>query len=119
MLAGLSEKEFWDMTLAEVERYLSVYAEKEKIRQRNQAAFDYTLAALIGSYITRALGGKHKIPSIDKMYPTLFDDEEIKQAEESHRIQIMSERFRQFANTHNSKLQGGEINSERNTNCSD
>lgn len=66
-----------------------------------KASFDYILADLIGHSIAR-LRGKHNLPSINKVYPTLFGNEEI----ETSKDEISAIRFRAFADKFNKKYKG-------------
>lgn len=101
---GLSEFEFWDMTKAEIERYL----EGALWRMKAKAQFDYSLADLIGASVNRLFGKDNTYPEIDKVYPHLFE-KEIQEAQEQETVTTNSiNNFMQFALQHNAKLKGVE-----------
>ena len=72
---GLSEFDFWDMTISEVNRYVQSRIRVLNIKQKQKANFDYTLANLIGRNISIVLGGKEKLPPIEEVYPNIFAEE--------------------------------------------
>ena len=91
------------MTIAELNRKLESYRRLEKIRAKEKATFDYSLATLIG----RAFGAseQHPFPDIFTAYPAIFEDE-IKKAEEDYsarQAELAKIRFLQFAESHNRK----------------
>jgi hypothetical protein len=102
---GISEEEFWNMTIGELDRLVSSRMRMEKHRAKERATFDYTLALLIG----RAVQGsseEHPFPGLYEVYPNLFFEEAIKQQEEEeNRLEELSAiRFIQFAESFNSKF---------------
>ena len=101
---GLPEKEFWEMTKAEVERYL----EGAVWRMKSKAQFDYLLADLFGISIARILDSEAKFPSLEQIYPSLFEgDPEEEDSEEAIRMENSLNRFMEFALKHNAKLREG------------
>jgi hypothetical protein len=66
---GLEEDKFWDMTLAEVDRFIT----GATWRMKTKAQYDYALASVIGCYSARVVSEKVEIPSIEEVYPHLFD----------------------------------------------
>lgn len=104
---GLSEFDFWNMTLAEIERY----CEGATWRLKQQAQFDYSLANLIGASVGRLLDSDCQYPTIYEAYPHLFEEEKPAPEEE-----IQSEiattnsinNFLAFAMKHNAKMRGVE-----------
>lgn len=106
---GLSEFDFWNMTKAEIERYI----EGAIWRMRSQAQFDYCLADLIGISVARVMSNDVNYPPIEQVYPSLFDDvikEQKKRQEEEARIQDSTNRFMEFALKHNAKIREGVEN---------
>lgn len=67
---GLEEEKYWDMTLAEIDRYI----EGAKWRMRTKAQYDYALASMIGTYTARVVSSDIEIPTISEVYPNLFDE---------------------------------------------
>lgn len=103
---GLAESDFWEMTKAEVERYM----EGAVWRIKSKAQLDYVLADLIGMSIGRMLDSKNTFPTIEKAYPTLFSEEDKKAAEEEARTVNSVNSFLAFAQRHNAKLNKGVEN---------
>ena len=98
---GITEADFWSMTIAELQRIFDSKARVEQQRARERAAFDYTLADLIGYSVGRVYSSRVKVPEICTAYPTLFTAEELAQT----RAELSIERFKKFANFHNSKYE--------------
>lgn len=100
---GLSEFEFWDMTKAEIERYL----EGALWRLQTKAQFDYSLADLIGASVARLLDSGSEYPTLQQVYPYLFEeekpDEKELEAEQTATTNSINN-FLTFALQHNAKL---------------
>ena len=73
---GISENEFWNMTLSELTRAIESKKRVDKVRLQEKANFDYILANLIGKSISRIYSSSNKMPDISEVYPTLFDSKE-------------------------------------------
>lgn len=104
---GLAESDFWDMTKAEVERYM----EGAVWRLRMQAQFDYKLADLIGVSVARLLDKDVNMPGIKEAYAAIFDEEseEEKQAKQQEaNMENSINRFLAFAQQHNARHKGVE-----------
>lgn len=104
---GLDEERFWEMTVAEIQRY----TEGATWRMKTKAQFDYMLANLIGISVARVVSKEAEYPSIEKVYPTLFTAEEVSKEEqevkeEEERITNSKNRFLEFALKHNAKMKG-------------
>ena len=102
---GVTEEQFWNMTIGELERLVSSKQRIEKHRAKERATFDYTLALLIG----RAVQGsneEHPFPDLYEVYPNLFFDEAVKREEErqEQQAQLSAIRFIQFAESFNAKF---------------
>ena len=65
---GLEEEKFWNMTVAEIERFMN----GATWRMRTKAQFDYALANLIGISSARMMSNDVKFPAISEVYPDLF-----------------------------------------------
>lgn len=104
---GLTEKDFWEMTMAELERALAS-RKRVMIREAQQKAnFDYILADLIGRSVGRIYSSATKIPEIAAVYPTLFDSQEIEEAKAAKQAELSALRFKQFADSYNKRFLGG------------
>jgi hypothetical protein len=108
---GISEQEFWNMTIGELERKVESCKRLDKIRLKEKATLDYTLAMLIG----RAFGAseEHPFPNLYDVYPSIFDDDIKKREEEesARQAQLSAIRFIQFAQSFNKKF-AEEANNE-------
>ena len=104
---GISEWEFWDMTIAELTRAVESKKRVLKIQQQEKAFYDYTLADLIGKSISRLYSSSAEMPEIGVVYPTLFDSTEIQQAKHSKKDQLSALKFSQVAQALNSKRRSG------------
>ena len=104
MSYGISERDFWQMSLAEMDRAIKA---KKKAEQR-KASFDYVLADLIGRSVARAYNSENTMPTLAQAYPSLFDVEEEERAIQQARDEMSVLRFKQFANSINKK-KGGQL----------
>lgn len=94
------------MTVAEVSRF----EEGAIWRLKQKAQFDYTLANLIGISSARMMSSDVKFPTLYEAYPSFFEEEAIKEAEEDRAATETINRFLEFANKHNAKIrkEGGD-----------
>lgn len=93
------------MTVAELTRLIESKNRMERRRVREKANFDYILADLIGRSLARLNNKSATYPDISKVYPSLFDSEEIKEAKAAQKAKLFTAKFKQFAEHHNKKLQ--------------
>lgn len=103
---GLEESAFWEMTKAEIERYM----EGAVWRLKSKAQFDYSLANLIGLSVGRLFGDNGSYPKIQEVYPELFEDdlpEAKEQTEEEIKVTNSVNNFLAFAMAHNAKVKEG------------
>ena len=107
---GVKELEFWEMTLAEIERAIDSKKRVTRIDKQNKAMFDYTLAILIGRNIARVHGSSSPIPTLEEAYPELFKKTPEEEAEyQKQKDDLSALRFKLFAQSHNEKYKGGEL----------
>ena len=104
MDCGISELDFWDMTLNEIRRAIESKQRVEHRKQQERASFDYILADLIGRSVARAFSTANKMPDIATVYPTLFNSEEIQQKQQEEKDKLSALRFKQFAQAYNKKI---------------
>ena len=102
---GIKEREFWDMTLAEVEREIQSKKRVQKIELQEKASFDYILADLFGRSMSRLYSSSATYPDIATMYPTLFDSQEIQEKKQEKKDELSVLRFKQFANSFNTRFE--------------
>ena len=90
------------MTIAEIQRFI----EGATWRYKMNAQFDYQLADLIGVSVARLLSSNAKLPTLEEVYPTLFEKEE-KPIVKEDTTTISQNRFLAFAQAHNARMQKG------------
>lgn len=106
---GIAERDFWEMTLAEVSRDIESKKRIKKIRDQEKASFDYILADLIGRSVARVHSSANKMPEISEAYPSLFDNKEIQERKENKKVELSALRFKQFAASYNNKFKSKEV----------
>ena len=104
---GISECDFWNMTIAELDRAVNSKRRINRMKAQEQASFDYILADLIGRSIARIYGSSNKLPEISEAYPSLFATEEIEEKKAAKKDELSALRFKQFANSFNKRFSGG------------
>lgn len=107
---GITEQEFWDMTLAELGRAIASKKRLMKQQARERASFDYILADLIGRSVARVYSSAANIPDIATVYPALFDSKELEEKKAAKKAELSALRFKQFAESFNKKYKGREQN---------
>lgn len=98
---GLSEWQFWDMTIAELENYARSYERVQKRKAQEQALADYQLANLIGYSVARIYSKDLKYPEIYDVYPAFFDKEAILEARQKEKDKETFDWLKQFAESFN------------------
>lgn len=104
---GISEKEFWSMTMAELDRAMQSYKRRKKAEAIEQASFNYIMADLIGRSNARVHSASNKMPAISAVYPSLFDAEEIEEQRQEKLMELSALRFKHFTQTYNQKYKAG------------
>lgn len=92
------------MTLAEIVRAIESKKRVKKLQLQEQASMDYILADTIGKSVSRIYNTSNKLPDINEIYPTLFDSSYIQEQKVKNRAEISALRFRQFAQSYNSRF---------------
>jgi len=98
---GLTEWQFWDMTLAELHRCAESFQRVQKRKLQEKAIADYRLADLIGYSMARIYSSEAKYPEIYDVYPVIFDKEAIEEARQKEKDKETFEWLKQFANSFN------------------
>lgn len=108
---GITEKDFWDMTFAEIQRAVDSRIRIQKTEAQHRATYDYILANLIIKGVSKVLGDKSDYPTIESAYPGIFDDiAEAQRAKvEEQKMNLSALRFKQFANSYNERLKNKEV----------
>ena len=101
---GISEKDFWEMTFAELDRVVASKKRMQKYEAQERATYDYILAALIGRAFSAGMDSKAKFPDIHEVYPSLFDAQEREQQKQERSNQLSALRFKQFAQSYNKRF---------------
>lgn len=104
---GITEKDFWEMTFAEVNRAVVSRNRVKLSEMKERASYDYLLADLIGKSMARLYSASATYPSISEVYPGLFDSEEIQQQKQERQMELSALRFKQFAQSYNQQYKGG------------
>lgn len=104
---GITEFDFWNMTIAELVRKIDSQKRIKKSQQQEKAEFNYMLADLVGRSVARIYSSSAKLPSLSEAYPMLFDSEEAQEERKQQQMQLSVLRFKQYANFHNKKYEGG------------
>lgn len=100
---GIKEEEFWNMSIAELERQLEAYKKMRRLEEQQRASYDYILADLIGRSVAR-VHSKQRYPEIQQVYPNLFTDEEIAAKKQEKKTELSAIRFKQFAHSFNNRF---------------
>lgn len=103
---GITENEYWDMTLAEAIRAIESKKRIAKREAQEKASYDYILADLIGRSVARIYSSSSTMPTLMEAYPSIFDDEEIKAQQQKKKDDLSTIRFRQFAEAFNKRFKG-------------
>lgn len=105
---GIDEADFWNMTFAELERKIDSIKRIRLKDKQEKAAFDYILADLIGRSVARVYNSSNRIPDISDVYPSLFNNQEIQEQKQAKKDELSALRFKQFAESFNSKYKQEE-----------
>ena len=101
---GISEHDFWGLTIAELTRLIDSKKRMSKARAQEKASFDYILADLIGRSVARIYNSSNTIPSIAEVYPSLFESKEIEERKAAKKDELSALRFKQFADSFNKRF---------------
>ena len=103
---GITEHDFWGMTIAELERAVLSAKRRQKAEAQEKASFDYILADLVGRSVARMYSSSNKMPDISAVYPSLFDSKEVEEKKAAQKAKLSAARFKQFANSYNKRFKG-------------
>ena len=102
---GIDVREYWSMTYGEIADTISAYKDNEKLRIREVASFQYSLANLIGLSVARLMNSDAEYPSLKEAYPTIFADMEDAVPVQQD-WQVAKARLLQYAEANNKKERG-------------
>lgn len=92
------------MTLAELERAIASKKRMQKLEAQEKASYDYILAELIGRSVARIYSSSTTMPTIEEVYPNIFDAKEVEEKKRERQAEISAIRFKQFATSFNKKF---------------
>lgn len=103
---GISEEEFWNMTIAELTRAIKSKERIKRIEAKEKATYDYILSAMMARGVQAAIVGGEGLPDIVEIYPGIFVEEIKDKHNKTQAIkdELSALRFKQFANFHNKKI---------------
>lgn len=103
---GIAERDFWEMTFAELDRFVESYNRRIKKEARERATFDYISAALIGRAFALTMSKDATFPELHEAYPTLFDAAAIEAERQEQRDKTSAIRFKLFVDAYNTRKRG-------------
>lgn len=106
--AGLSEFDYWRMTVGEVSRWVDSYNFQYRQHLKDNIQTQYMASMVIVKGVNKVLTGKGDIPTINELYPELFPEEAI--IEERTKKSIAN--FLNFANSFNKRKQNDNRRTE-------
>ena len=71
---GINTFQFWEMTYGEISVTVDAHRETSRLRVREVAGFNHSLANLIGLSVARLMDKKSKYPTLKEAFPGMFDD---------------------------------------------
>lgn len=102
---GIKEFEFWEMTIAELDRYVDSRKRVQQVEAKDRAIHNYIHALLVGKALARVLDENATFPEIEEAYPTLFVENQVKKnVIQERKDELSALRFRQFAESFNQKF---------------
>ena len=101
---GIAERDFWEMSIAELIRAVESAKRRRRDRERENAARDYILADLIGRSVSRIYNSANTMPAISEVYPALFATEEVNEKAQERQDELSAARFKQFADNFNKRF---------------
>ena len=99
------------MTPGEVIRSIESKIRIKQLETKEKATYDYILATLIVKGVSITLGDKSNFPTIQEVYPNVFDDIAKEQEDklQQQRNELSTLRFKQFAQSYNDRFKNKEV----------
>ena len=99
------------MTPGEVNRAIEARNRVARFELQERASMDYILAQLIVKGVGITLGDKSSYPTLEEVYPSLFEDQKQKQEEiiQQKKTDLSVLRFKQFAQSYNNRFKNKEV----------
>lgn len=109
---GISEIDFWNMTIGELVRLFDSKMRVKKVQDQELAIHNYILGDLIGRSMARLHSSSATYPQLYEIYPSLFDKDEFEERRQERITEESIKRLTQFAESFNKrKNEGGQIES--------
>lgn len=98
------------MTLGEVERAVLSWQRRNKREAQERAAYDYILAALIGTNVASYFSNA-TVPPLKEVYSHLFEEQtaEVQEQKIDAKTELSALRFKQFAKSFNDRFNKQEV----------
>lgn len=97
------------MTFQELQNCFESRSRVIKREKQEQATFDYILGDLIGRSIARIYNSENSYPKIYEVYPSIFNKEEMEQAEFDRRMELSALKLQEFTKSFNEKFNKKEV----------
>ena len=108
---GLTEFDFWNMTLAEFDRYVDSRHRIKEMELQEKAYFDWVLGDLVGRSMARIYSASAKYPDITEAYPAIYKKDEVERKRQEERDKLSALRLQQFAEAFNKRKE--EVSKEK------
>lgn len=110
---GISEFDFWNMTIGEFNRIINSKMRVKKVRDQEVAIHNYILGDLIGRSMARLQSSTATYPQIYEAYPSLFDKDEFERRQQERITEESIQRLKQFAESFKKRNdKGGQIKAD-------
>lgn len=103
---GISIFDFWNYTYGEIVDLINAYRENQEERTKERISDNYQIALLTSIFTNRANNGKQP-PTLQELYPNLFEDELPKEEVDNSWI-YYKEQMLDYAVQHNQR----EVNNQ-------
>lgn len=111
---GIVERDFWEMTIAELNRASDSNLRVERLKAKETATHNYVHAVLIGRALAAGFDKNATFPPIHEVYPSLFEDDTAHEEQvQERRDQLSALRFMQFAQSFNKKFNEEEAKNDK------
>lgn len=95
------------MSFAEIDRAIDSKIRVMNIERKNQAILIYNLADLIGYSTARIHNKSNKMPTLEEVFPSLFNTEERRAEKEQLEANRFATQLKAYSISHNNKVRGG------------
>ena len=111
---GILERDFWEMTVAELNRAAESKRRMELHRAKEAATHNYVHAVLVGRALSAGFDKNATFPKLHEAYPSLFEEDKThEEVVQERRDQLSALRFKQFAQSFNQKFNKEEAKNDK------